>query len=581
MSEFNQNEPNNLAEGEVEYEEEEKNEEIEESSDDFDAGAIKNKFETREIEDIQQEIQNVTKKIEHEKINLRITEERYEKTKNEYNKLQGKPEVKTKEDKEKERKEKKEKQKIKIEDQKKEPKQQNKHQILNETAKKKFFELMKQESEIDSLTKQINQVNLDCEDLKQEIEYLRKQKNSNETQLNDINKKNDKLTKDTKKLKEKNINTNKNIDETDQKELNNEEQKGKEQNSEFLRKRDKLEDKYHKIIEAKILRERERKKEQAQKRQMLGMMAMNAMNQMNNNNNNKKTVGFKEIEERIKTLKAQEISDRIPILDEVINKWKEINKVKKVMLEKYNKNAETIKDAFDIIMKFLGLYSYDELPIIFQKNEDQISSIEMYISELTNEKNSKEEHKKNLENQIKELEEKIDKREFEKTGFKNIKESNIKELENKIKEVEDDIKEKRDFFEKLKPDTEKFLNKMNNTYVRDYVPNIISLKDLKYSEDNIKLIIDNIQNYYTLITEFKQSFKEKHEDNVNSEIDKLREDMKNKLENFKKENYSKKLKKDLSNYGQNYDETIRRTAETIVECTNEGNMNLTKSKIKI
>jgi hypothetical protein len=578
MSEFNQNEPNNLAGGEVEYEEEEQNEVIEESSDDFDAGAIKNKFETREIEDIQQEIQNVTKKIEHEKINLRITEERYEKTKNEYNKLQGKPEVKTKEDKEKERKEKKEKQKIKIEDQKKEPKQQNKHQILNETAKKKFFELMKQESEIDSLTKQINQVNLDCEDLKQQIEYLRKQKNSNETQLNDINKKNDKLTKDTKKLKEKNINTNKNIDETDQKELNNEEQKGKEQNSEFLRKRDKLEDKYHKIIEAKILRERERKKEQAQKRQMLGMMAMNAMNAMNNN---KKTVGFKEIEDRIKTLKAQEISDRIPILDEVINKWKEINKVKKVMLEKYNKNAETIKDAFDIIMKFLGLYSYDELPIIFQKNEDQISSVEMYISELTNEKNSKEEHKKNLEKQIKELEEKIDKREFEKTGFKNIKESNIKELENKIKEVEDDIKEKRDFFEKLKPDTEKFLNKMNNTYVRDYVPNIISLKDLKYSEDNIKLIIDNIQNYYTLITEFKQSFKEKHEDNVNLEIDKLREDMKNKLENFKKENYSKKLKKDLSNYGQNYDETIRRTAETIVEATNEGNMNLTKSKIKI
>ena len=577
MSELNQIDPNNLSGGEVEYEEEEQNEPIEEESDDFDVGSIKNKYETREIEDIQQEIQNVTKKIEHEKINLRITEERYEKTKNEYNRLQGKPEAKTKEDKEKERKEKKEKQKIKIEDQKKEPKQQNKHQILNETAKKKFFELMKQESEIDSLTKQINQINLDCEDLKQQIEYLRKQKNSNDTQLNDINKKNDKLTKDTKKLKEKNSNTNKNIEETDETELKNEEQKGLEQDREFLRKRDKLEDKYHKIIEAKILRERERKKEQAQKRQMLGMMAMNAMN----NTNKKKTVGFKEIEDRIKTLKAQEISDRIPILDEVINKWKEINKVKKVMLEKYNKNAETIRDAFDIIMKFLGLYNYDELPIIFQKNEEQISSIEMYISELTNEKNSKEEHKKNLENQIKELEEKIDKREFEKTGFKNIKESNIKELENKIKEVEDDIKEKRDFFEKLKPDTEKFLNKMNNTYVRDYVPNIISLKDLKYSEDNIKLIIDNIQNYYTLITEFKQSFKEKHEDNVNSEIDKLREDMKNKLENFKKENYSKKLKKDLSNYGQNYDETIRRTAETIVECTNEGNMNLTKSKIKI
>ena len=576
MSELNQIDPNNLAGGEVEYEEEEQNEPIEEESDDFDVGSIKNKYETREIEDIQQEIQNVTKKIEHEKINLRITEERYEKTKNEYNRLQGKPEAKTKEDKEKERKEKKEKQKIKIEDQKKEPKQQNKHQILNETAKKKFFELMKQESEIDSLTKQINQVNLDCEDLKQQIEYLRKQKNSNDTQLNDINKKNDKLTKDTKKLKEKNSNTNKNIEETDETELKNEEQKGLEQDREFLRKRDKLEDKYHKIIEAKILRERERKKEQAQKRQMLGMMAMNAMN----NTNKKKTVGFKEIEDRIKTLKAQEISDRIPILDEVINKWKEINKVKKVMLEKYNKNAETIRDAFDIIMKFLGLYNYDELPIIFQKNEEQISSIEMYISELTNEKNSKEEHKNNLKKQIKELEDKIDKRDFEKTDFKSVKKDNIAELENKIKEVEKDIKEKREFFEKLKPDTENFLNKMNNTYVRDYVPNIIPLKDLKYSEDNIKFIIDNIQNYYTLITEFNQSYKEKQEDNVNKEIDKLRDEMKNKLENFKKENYSKKLKRDLSNYGQNYDETIRRTAETIVECTNEGNMNLTRTKIK-
>ena len=576
MSELNQIDPNNLSGGEVEYEEEEQNEPIEEESDDFDVGSIKNKYETREIEDIQQEIQNVTKKIEHEKINLRITEERYEKTKNEYNRLQGKPEAKTKEDKEKERKEKKEKQKIKIEDQKKEPKQQNKHQILNETAKKKFFELMKQESEIDSLTKQINQINLDCEDLKQQIEYLRKQKNSNDTQLNDINKKNDKLTKDTKKLKEKNSNTNKNIEETDETELKNEEQKGLEQDREFLRKRDKLEDKYHKIIEAKILRERERKKEQAQKRQMLGMMAMNAMN----NTNKKKTVGFKEIEDRIKTLKAQEISDRIPILDEVINKWKEINKVKKVMLEKYNKNAETIRDAFDIIMKFLGLYNYDELPIIFQKNEEQISSIEMYISELTNEKNSKEEHKNNLKKQIKELEDKIDKRDFEKTDFKSVKKDNIAELENKIKEVEKDIKEKREFFEKLKPDTENFLNKMNNTYVRDYVPNIIPLKDLKYSEDNIKFIIDNIQNYYTLITEFNQSYKEKQEDNVNKEIDKLRDEMKNKLENFKKENYSKKLKRDLSNYGQNYDETIRRTAETIVECTNEGNMNLTRTKIK-
>ena len=39
----------------------------------------KNKYEVAEIEFIQQEIQLITKKIEHEKITLRILKERYEK----------------------------------------------------------------------------------------------------------------------------------------------------------------------------------------------------------------------------------------------------------------------------------------------------------------------------------------------------------------------------------------------------------------------------------------------------------------------------------------------------------------------
>ena len=49
------------------------------------------KFSSEEIEDIQQQIQITTKKIEHEKINLRINGERYEKKYNAYCELQGKP----------------------------------------------------------------------------------------------------------------------------------------------------------------------------------------------------------------------------------------------------------------------------------------------------------------------------------------------------------------------------------------------------------------------------------------------------------------------------------------------------------
>ena len=71
----------------------------------------KNKYEIAEIEFIQQEIQLVTKKIEHEKIALRILQERYEKKKGELDKLKGKPVTLSKDEKIREIKEKMEKMK--------------------------------------------------------------------------------------------------------------------------------------------------------------------------------------------------------------------------------------------------------------------------------------------------------------------------------------------------------------------------------------------------------------------------------------------------------------------------------------
>ncbi len=49
-----------------------------------------NKFKNSEIDFIQQEIHNITKKIENEKISLYILKERYEKKLSEFNKLIGK-----------------------------------------------------------------------------------------------------------------------------------------------------------------------------------------------------------------------------------------------------------------------------------------------------------------------------------------------------------------------------------------------------------------------------------------------------------------------------------------------------------
>ena len=557
-----QEEPTSLANQQQPEEEEEYEESSEDDDIEIDDAFKRNKFEVSEIEDIQKAIQKITKSIEKKKIELRISDERYSTKQREYNELQGKPNPLTEEEKEKKKKERNDSKEHKYDEPKKNYAAKEK---LNETARRKFRQLDKKENESESLTQLINDTKLDIEDLKIQIEHLRKLKSQSVYQLNLIEKKNEKLKKETEELKKKNDDTNKKIEENDNNELMSKTQIGFEQRKNFERRRDKLEAKYHKLIEANIERERERKKEQAKKRQLLGMMATNAMN------NSKKNKNEKEIEEQIKKLHNEEISDRIPILDVTLDKWKNINKIKKNMLDKYIKNSEVLKEAFDIIMKFLGVNEYDELPIIFEKNEEQNSNIEMYITQLTDLNDEKEDNKIILQEQIEELKLRRDNRQNEKQNFGDDKKANIEKLNEKIKEIENDINSKRDFFNKLQPETNRFLKKLNQTYVSDYVPNKIPLDDLKYTEDNVKSIMDNIQNYYKLITQFEKSISNPNKDDyVNRKLDELRLDMREKLENFKKENCmnTKQVKNDLKNSGNNYDETIKKLSKVIVEQAN-------------
>lgn len=76
---------------------------------------------------------------------------------------------------------------------------------------------------------------------------------------------------------------------------------------------------------------------------MLGIMAKQVMKQKNKS----KSKEDDSIEEQIKKLKSEEICDRIPILDLIIEKWKNINKTKKQMLIKYNKNSAILKNLLN------------------------------------------------------------------------------------------------------------------------------------------------------------------------------------------------------------------------------------------
>ena len=285
-------------------------------------GPVKNKYETGEIKLIQKEIQLVTKKIEQEKIKLRIIDERLDAKKKQYNILQGKPVPKTDEEKQKEHQRRlAQSRDHKLETTSK-PKNVNKAEEFRLTQRKQFTKINKQESELESLTKTINETILKIEDLKFEISNLRKRKVAYEHQLNKIIEKNKNLQTATDKLEDINKKGFEGIEENDKKILAEKKEEGAVQERDFRVQRDDLENQYHKIIETNIQRERERKKEQAKKRQMLGIMAKQVMKQKN------KSKDDDSIEEQIKKLKSEEICDRIPILDLIIEKWKNINKNK-------------------------------------------------------------------------------------------------------------------------------------------------------------------------------------------------------------------------------------------------------------
>ena len=285
--------------------------EYEEGYDYSNQSPLKNKYETGEVKIIQKEIQLVTKKIEREKIKLRITDERLEAKKKQYNQLQGKPVQKTDEEKERDHQIKlSQTREHKLETVPK-PRNINKAEEFRLTQKKQFAKINKQESELETLTKTINETQLKIEDLKFEISNLRKRKVAYEKQLDRLILTNEEIKEETDKLKTKNEKGFEKIEKKDMQKLNKIKEEGVEQEKDFQIERNGLEDEYHKIIEANIQRERERKKEQAKKRQMLGIMAKQVMKQNKKNKNNEED----SIEEQIKKLKSEEISDRIPILD--------------------------------------------------------------------------------------------------------------------------------------------------------------------------------------------------------------------------------------------------------------------------
>ena len=510
----------------------------------IDIPQVKNKYEVAEIEFIQQEIQLVTKKIEHEKISLRILQERFEKKKGELNKLKGKPVSLTKDEKIREIKEKMEQMKNRkiFED----FNIKNKKILQPDEENKKLIkDTLKCEIDLGNITKEINKNNLINLELTKKIENMRKEKNriSNQVSLLKIENKNKEIFSKIK------------FDELEKvKEEENEMQKN------FEEKRDNLENQYHEIIETTIKHEKERKKDLSNKRLDLFKISENV--NLKNNNNNKK-----DINDSFKINYNEDITDRTPILDLLIDKWKYITKYKKQMIEKYIKNSINIRDAFNKMIKFT----------IYEKMEEQMSSIEIYLSKITNEVDSLKEKENLLNKQIDFLIKNKKIENDEKENFTEKKINHINKLKINNEELIEGINKKRNFFSKLQNQTFKFLNKLQSTYLSEFVNDKMTINEnTKINESNIIEFLACVQDYCQLIKDFDKSTQQKNyiQDSyeINKDLDKLKKDINFKLQKFNYENCVQdnvydSIKKDIKN-NQSFDDTIKRLAKEIADQIN-------------
>jgi len=520
-----------------------------------------------DIETIQKSIQEISKKIEEDKINLRILQERHIKKQSEYNQLAGKPIIKSKEQKMEEMKEKMQKLKNhQIFD----PNYGKKNPILQPGEETKMIQKNtdKCKIEYDNLINAINKQVLYNNELQHEIEEVRKEKNRIHEKIEKADEQNKSIEEELEIIQHKNNAKYKKIQ---FKELNKVKEKGKVIESQFLEERDVLENRFHKVIEANIRREKEHKNDLRKIRLKNAIFADRA-----------RAKGSSKSMAAINDMKLEdqdEIHDRMPILDMLIEKWRYITKYKRNMLDKYIKYANEIRISFDILLEYLGLEKLEKLPEVYTKNEQQMSSIESYLSSLSSEVDNLAEQKSLLEKQIVILSQTKKDDKEEQLNLLEERKAKIALLQKYNDEIVESINRKKVIFKDLEEPTFNFLNKMQKTYLADFVVSKNSVdKNTKLNENNVINYLGTVYCYCQLINDFdenvnyNQSLKVEENNDVNKTIDLLKKDIKTKLSKF---NYNNCVKGDIHNsinntvkHGDDFDETIRRLANVIVDQVN-------------
>ena len=484
---------------------------------------------------IRKEIEKYTKNIEHEKINLRLAKERFEKQYEYLNKLQNKGKPGTKE----------------VEGNSQllggNPKLIMKNNV--ETIQK---ELITKETMIKNITDEINLIVEENKLLKQSIGEIRKDKINATNFLESLEQR---LSKDKQVFEQIYYKNKHNKMDSDgllnrkQEECNNV-KKGKELEEDgFVEKRDYFEKKYHDVVEENIKFERERKRKK-----------YISKNKKNTDNGEEENEGDGQDED---------ISDRAPILHILIEKWKAMVKAKKEMFEKYIKNSNIIANAFEKMLGFLGTDNIDTIPLFLEKMINQMESIDTFISKLTEEEEKLENEIQQIQDDINSIIVKSHNSILQNNKMLETKKQNISKLQEQIKEIEEDIDNRKQFFISLQETTDPFLKKLENSYITNYIPfKVRVMEEIEYNENNIMAIIANVQDYQRIIDEIEKNERDKRRETqkelISKEIDRIEAENKSKLEVLKKEVFSSDLIKKEFKVNSSYDNALKRLADEVL-----------------
>ena len=463
-------------------------------------------FKMKNPIEIEKAIHEMTKNIEQNKIDIRILKERLEQRKRNYNQLQGKP-ITNLTSEEKERaleKRRKEISNRKYNDPVKRKVGREREIIdarikMQKENKKNEAQFERLGNEIDDLTesnkalkKEINDLRKRKEELEKLKEKIIKENKDREDELNDILLGNADMQKSVRNNKYKAT-----------------VKKGVEQEKEFMSQRDELEKEYQKVIQQYILRERQKLKENEFKKKVAEVR----------NGKSNKTKKNEEIQKELKRIEDEKMLDRTPILNELLQKWRELNKEKKDSLNRYVANCTKIRQLFEDLAIQLDLTTISDLPEVYRKTEERLSNINFHIKDLENENVRLENEKDTLSKQIELL---------------STKRKGLSAYRKKFIEQRKDIRTKEKFIKNLKPETDSFLSKLNETFLSEFIINKMNVDpNTRYNYKNISNYLANVEDYLNLIYQWKDN---NSTDNFilteQKNMDNLREEMKQKLENF-------------------------------------------------